>query len=51
MNELYYEKRGCLEITTDHRQAVEWYRQGFNVDLRKIDPQTGALEIVAMWEW
>lgn len=48
---LYYEKAGTFEITTNHQEAVEWYRHGFNVNLRKVDPQTGALEIVTMWEW
>lgn len=48
---LYYEKNGTYEITTNHRQAVEWYRQGYNINLRKMNPETGELEIVLTWEW
>ena len=48
---LYYENAYSEEITTNHKEAVEWFRHGFNINLRKVDPNTGALEIIEKWEW
>lgn len=48
---LYYENTHSAEITTDHKKAIEWFRVGLNVNLREVDPETGALEIIEKWEW
>ena len=48
---LYYHNKITEEWTTDHKEAVNWYRNGYAVELNKMDPETGALEKCAEWVW
>lgn len=48
---LYYHNEITDDWTTDHKEAVNWYRKGYAVELNKMDPETGALEKCAEWVW
>lgn len=48
---LYYHNEITGDWTTNHKEAVNWYRNGYAVELNKMDPETGALEKCAEWVW
>lgn len=48
---LYYHNEITGSWTTNHKEAVSWYNNGYAVELNKIDPETGALEKCAEWVW
>ena len=48
---LYYHNEITDDWTTSHKEAVNWYRNGYAVELNKMDPETGALEKCAEWVW
>ena len=48
---LYYYNKITEDWTTSHKEAVNWYRNGYAVELNKMDPETGTLEKCAEWVW
>lgn len=51
MSTLYYHNEVTHEWTTNHKEAVSWYNNGYCVELNQVDPETGALEKCAEWVW
>lgn len=48
---LYYHNEITGDWTTNHKEAVAWYNNGYAVELNKMDMDTGALEKCAEWVW
>lgn len=48
---LYYHNEITGDWTTNHKEAVAWYNNGYAVELNKMDMETGALEKCAEWVW
>ena len=51
MDMLYYKNENTNEWTDNHREAVQWFNNGNNVELDRIDTSTGELFKCAEWVW
>lgn len=48
---LYYMNEITGELTENHKEAMQWFNMGANVELEKVDPNTGELVKCAEWVW
>lgn len=48
---LYYYNEITGDWTTNLKEAAEWYRNGYAVELNKMDMDTGELKKCAEWVW
>lgn len=48
---LYYMNESTGEITDNHKEAVQWFNNGNNIELDKVDPSTGELLKCSEWIW
>lgn len=48
---LYYRNETTNDWTENHKEAVQWFSNGNNVELNRVDPTTGELFKCAEWMW